>query len=406
MSRERLDGRMFGFSGPAVDYLAEEERHFLARPEPEFTLAIIGCGMIGREHFSVAQLLGRAKVIAVYDSNPRSVESFMNAVRKSGAELPRLCSSIADIVADQSIDAVLICTPNDTHLEVLRSVVESEKHLLLEKPMATTLADAAAVHRLTDGYPAVFQIGLQYRYKAIYAEALYEALERRSIGPVRLLSLTEHRIPFLDKVGQWNKFNRHSGGTLVEKCCHYFDLLNQLSQSKPRSVYANGAQSTNFLSFRFDNKEADILDHAAVNIEYENGCIANFSLCMFAPMFNEELVICGDHGRIRAEECEDFTAGPRLRTELEIARGHEGVSRKSQPHYPSSIEQSGHNGATYYEHIAFANRIAGRQVKAATVADGFWSVVVGVAAQQSIEQKAPIEITPWLAEQAIPAIES
>jgi myo-inositol 2-dehydrogenase/D-chiro-inositol 1-dehydrogenase len=86
----------------------------------------------------------------------------------------------------------------------------------------------------------------------------------------------------LDKVKQWNKFSKFSGGTLVEKCCHYFDLLNMFSQSRPVSVFATGSQAVNFLEFEYNGEKSDILDNAIVSVVYENGVRASFNLCMFA----------------------------------------------------------------------------------------------------------------------------
>jgi predicted dehydrogenase len=79
---------------------------------------------------------------------------------------------------------------------------KSGKHILLEKPMATTIADAWEIAQTAKAHPAVFQIGLQYRYKPIYVEAIHAALERKTIGDIKTITILEHRFPFLDKVGQ------------------------------------------------------------------------------------------------------------------------------------------------------------------------------------------------------------
>jgi myo-inositol 2-dehydrogenase/D-chiro-inositol 1-dehydrogenase len=57
--------------------------------------------------------------------------------------------------------------------------------------------------------------------------AAHRALRRggSATGGIRMLTIREHRFPFLPKVGDWNRFNRNTGGTLVEKCCHFFDLM-------------------------------------------------------------------------------------------------------------------------------------------------------------------------------------
>ena len=81
------------------------------------------------------------------------------------------------------------------------------------------------------------------------AVAAQQTLERDAIGEIKTISILEHRIPFLDKVNQWNKFSKYSGGTLVEKCCHYFDLMNLFAQSRPVSVFASGSMAVNFIEF-------------------------------------------------------------------------------------------------------------------------------------------------------------
>ena len=158
----------------------------------------------------------------------------------------KVYATLEEACNEPAIDGILIATPNYTHIDVLRVAVKSGKHILLEKPMATTLADAAEMVGIARDYKAVLQVGLQYRYKPVYVEAAHEALSRKSLGDIKTITILEHRMPFLDKVGQWNKFSKFSGGTLVEKCCHYFDLFNLFAQSRPTRVYATGSQAVNF----------------------------------------------------------------------------------------------------------------------------------------------------------------
>ncbi|MEZ5177594.1 MAG: Gfo/Idh/MocA family oxidoreductase [Acidimicrobiales bacterium] len=63
--------------------------------------------------------------------------------------------------------------------------------------------------------------------------------------------------PFLAKVGDWNRFNRNTGGTLVEKCCHFFDLMNQVVDDTPVRVLASGAQDVNHLDEAYDGEVPD-----------------------------------------------------------------------------------------------------------------------------------------------------
>ncbi len=378
---------------PVFTYLPEKDRHLFAIEKPRYKFNIIGAGLMGLEHLRLTLLEGRGTIRGAYDPNPRSLAVANEVYSRFSTEGSLFVyDSLEEACNDPAVDGLMICTPNHTHIDVVRTAVKSGKHILLEKPMATTIQDAHEIMHIADSYKGVFQIGLQYRYKAICVEAIYEALERKSIGDIKTISILEHRIPFLDKVNQWNKFSKYSGGTLVEKCCHYFDLLNLFARSKPVSVFASGSMAVNFLDFEYDDEKSDILDNAFVIVDYENGVRARFDLCMFAPMFYEELILCGDEGRLQASEREDFSAGPRVKTHLEILRSEHLPSRVSAPSYPSHIEETGHNGATFFEHVYFIDSIEGIETNTATAEEGFWSIVVGAAAEESVKTGAVVNI--------------
>ncbi|MHA2400682.1 MAG: Gfo/Idh/MocA family protein, partial [Promethearchaeota archaeon] len=219
-------------------YLPDKDRYLIYSEEPKYKLNIIGVGLMGMEHLRTASFVGRAIIKGIYDPNPRSIEAAKGiySVRHPERELV-VYDTLEAACNDPEVDGLIISTPNYTHIDVVEVAAKSGKHILLEKPMATTIEDAYKITQIAENYNAVFQIGLQYRYKAIYVEAIYEALERKSIGNIKMINIMEHRVPFLDKVNQWNKFAKYSGQTIIEKCCHYMDLFNLFAQSKPKSVF-------------------------------------------------------------------------------------------------------------------------------------------------------------------------
>jgi predicted dehydrogenase len=359
-------------------------------------LAIIGTGTIGQEHMYVATLLGRAQVYGIYDSQSHSMDvAEENFKLYSDNGLLRY-PSLNAACNDSDVDAIIICTPNYTHFEVLSVAMESGKPIFLEKPMATSLEDARRIVQAGDIYPSFIQIGLQYRYKSQYVEAFYEALQRESIGAIKTISLSEYRPPFLDKVGQWNKFSEKTGGTLVEKCCHYFDLMNIIADSRPKRVYASGGQAVNFLDFSKDSHPSDIDDHAFVVVDYENGIRGNFTLNMFCHQFTEEMVLCGEKGRLITNEVFNFHQQQSSTATFAIELGEAGASRRSDVTYPREIEKSGHHGATYFEHIAFVDQLEGKVVDAATPLQGLWSMIVASVAQASIKSGQAIDVNDFL----------
>ena len=97
----------------------------------------------------------------------------------------------------------------------------------------------------------------------------------------------------------------------------------------------------------------------------------------------------------------DFLPIPRPVTHLEILCGENQPARVSTPCYPAYIQQSGHNGSTYFEHKIFVDKIEGKQSNAASAEEGFWSIVIGVAAEQSIKTGQVISIQKLLDENGV-----
>lgn len=377
-------------------HITGTDKYLYKAPESTYRLVIIGTGTIGQEHMYVATLLGRARVHGIYDSQTQSMDvAEQNFKGYSDQSLVRY-ADLESACSDPDADALMICTPNHTHFDLLKVAMLSGKPIFLEKPMATTLEDAAAIVKANETYGSFIQIGLQYRYKAQYIEAFHEVQARASIGVIKTISMSEYRPPFLDKVGQWNKFNQNSGGTLVEKCCHYFDLINLMADSMPVRVYASGGQAVNFLEFAKDGVPADIDDHAFVIIDFENGVRANFTLNMFCHDFTEEMIVAGDKGRLVTKELFNIHQQQPSQATIALEKGEWGASKQTDVTYAREIEQSGHHGATYYEHIAFVDQLDGKACESATPVQGLWSMIVASAAQYSIKTEHAVDIRAFM----------
>jgi myo-inositol 2-dehydrogenase/D-chiro-inositol 1-dehydrogenase len=380
-----LEGRV----AERVAALTPENPYLASQRKPR--LLIVGAGMMGREHLRVSQSLGWADVKGIVDPDGGSLEWACSDWRLLTDAPLTIYRDLSEACLDDAVDAIVIATPNHTHRDVLHAVAESGKPLLLEKPMATTLADAMDIVNLAREYPAVIQLGMQYRFKAQYVEAL-QAVAKSTLGQVKTVAMSEYRPPFLDKVDQWNKFNRYSGGTLVEKCCHYFDLINVVAQSRPRRVYASGGRAVNFLDFEWRGELSDIDDHAMTIIDYDNGVRASFTLNMFCQELYEELVVVGERGRLVASEHASFQPDTASKAELLVEVPDHPAYRGVPVGYPDWIEASGHYGATFFEHIAFNLQLAGQAVDAATPEQALWSLIVASAAQHSIQIGREVDV--------------
>jgi len=383
-------------------HITEADRYLYSQEKPRYNLVVIGTGTMGQEHMRVAVLLGRARVLGIFDTQPESMDAAIDAHAALCNDTPRRYADLESACNDPDADVLMICTPNFTHLAILKVAMASGKPIFLEKPMATTMADAVALRDAVESHSAFVQIGLQYRYKAQYREAFHEARSRCSLGRIHTISMSEYRPPFLDKVGQWNKYNSNTGGTLVEKCCHYFDLINLMAESRAIRVYASGGRAVNFLDFEKHGAHSDIDDHAFVCIDYANGIRASFTLNMFCPDFSEEMIVVGEKGRLLTNERFDFHAQAPTQASIQVELGENGASRRTGLSYPALIEQSGHHGATYFEHIALMDQLDGKSVECATVEQGLWSMIVASAAQHSIATGQAVSIDDFLQGQQPP----
>ena len=194
-------------------------------------------------------------------------------------------------------------------------------------------------------------MGLEYRYMPPTQRLLAE-LDAGTVGDVKMVAIREHRFPFLPKVDNWNRFTRNTGGTLVEKTCHFFDLMMQITGAKPVRVFATGGQSVNHLDETYDGEVPDILDNAYVVVDFDDGSRGLLDLCMFAEasVNEQEIVVTGDVGKMEALVTE---------SKLRIGRRADGqhVVDTHEIHHEGIKHVGLHHGSSYLEHVDFAAAI-------------------------------------------------
>jgi myo-inositol 2-dehydrogenase / D-chiro-inositol 1-dehydrogenase len=351
---------------------------------------VIGTGMMGIEHIQNILAVDDCVVTAVADPHDESLDWAQLTV---GFDTPLAKFATADELLDSGLcDAVVIASPNFTHHQVLKVALESGVHLLIEKPLCTTLVDCREIVELASARPPnqVIWMGLEYRYMPPVRRLLAE-IEDGTVGDVKMVAIREHRFPFLPKVGNWNRFNKNTGGTLVEKCCHFFDLMIQATNSRPVRVMASGGQDVNHLDEFYDGERSDILDNAYVIVEFENGSRGMLDLCMFAEATKNEreISVVGTLGKIEALDTESLLIVGRRTPD--IVSGINVVTEEKV--IDSSIKHQGlHHGASYLEHVDFAAAIRSEAVADVTVVDGLWSAAVGFAAHRSLDTGMPVTL--------------
>lgn len=143
-------------------------------------VAIVGTGMIGAVHRRAALLAG-AIVRGVSASSPERATEMARAW-----DVPRAYRDIEEIIADPQVQVVHVCTPNHLHRAMAQAALEAGKHVVCEKPLATTLEDARTLASLAASTGRVATVPFVYRYHPVVREARAR-IAQGELGPLRLI---------------------------------------------------------------------------------------------------------------------------------------------------------------------------------------------------------------------------
>jgi predicted dehydrogenase len=183
-------------------------------------LAVIGCGRIAQQHLAAISVVAEAKLTAVVDVRP--------AAAAAVAEQHR-CEAIADYKDARLaglVDAVLICTPPQTHLEIARHFIERGIHVMVEKPLTIRPEDARAIVKLAAERGRVLMMASKFRYVPDVMKAK-SLVESGALGRVVL-----YENSFCSKVAMGERWNAQpdvaGGGVLIDNGCHSADIFRYL----------------------------------------------------------------------------------------------------------------------------------------------------------------------------------
>ena len=358
----------------------------------------IGCGMMGQEHLRNLAMIEDTEVTMIYepDAGMRDLSSRL---------VPKVLFAECEeeVIRAENVDALVITSPNLLHFRQLETISKIRPMpVLVEKPVCTSLEQLWALQRIGKNYPLPIWVAMEYRYMPPISRLVEEVHSGKTLGKITSLSIREHRYPFLKKVGDWNRFNEYTGGTLVEKCCHFFDLMCFILKSEPVRVYGSGAQNLNHLDEHYDGRVPDILDNAFVVVDFASKQRAMLDLNMFADgsWYQESIVVIGSQAKVECQipgptrfwPKESLGESPTPRLTLS-PRDPKGPKTLEIPVDPKLLEAGDHNGSTFYQHERFAKVLRGEQSVEVSLQDGLKAVLIGLAAHRSIETGKAIDLT-------------
>ncbi|NDV89179.1 Gfo/Idh/MocA family oxidoreductase [Aurantimonas aggregata] len=188
-------------------------------------IALIGLGMVVTPHArSLIDLHDRVEVVRAFSPTAARREVF-------AARFPfPLCADLETILADESIEAVIVLTPANTHLEIVRRCAEAGKHVLLEKPIEITIERATLLVEACERAGVTLGIVLQHRFRPVglrLAELLREGWLDEIVGCSVTIDLWRPQ-SYYDEPGR-GSFARDGGGVLISQGIHTLDLMLSLA---------------------------------------------------------------------------------------------------------------------------------------------------------------------------------
>ncbi|HLM02948.1 MAG TPA: Gfo/Idh/MocA family oxidoreductase [Pyrinomonadaceae bacterium] len=243
-------------------------------------IGIIGTGYIGNVHARIHSRDERAEIAALYDIVP---EKAARAAKTVGG---KVCRSLEELF--EASDAVLVCTPNKTHVEIASRAVEAGRHVFCEKPFAIGIDDARILLETSQNGKGVFQVGHNRRFAPVYARLRELLTEDKAHSAHIKMNRGELKNPV------WTGDPNVTGGFLYETTIHLFDMMRfQFGEIEELVAYGS-------------RHEYPELDEFSIIFKFKNGFHSTFASSSDASWlfpFERIEVFC-HHRTILTEEME------------------------------------------------------------------------------------------------------
>lgn len=258
-------------------------------------IGIIGAGQRVCYHGGCvfADCQDEVEIAALCDNRPDRLAYAVDHYAEFFGYAPAGYEDYREMFEKASLDGVYVATPNDTHYEPTLAAFEKGVHVLTEKPMEVTLERCDEMIRAAEATGLTLALGMQMHYRVRYHK-IREIIESGRLGEPAMLWCTEYRGPFRE-MKDWVWEQGRSGGAIVEKNCHHYDILDLWVNSDPTTVYATG----NILKHHHRSGcDSEIIDNAWIVNDYACGARAMVGICFLADATHyREFGVQGTEGK-------------------------------------------------------------------------------------------------------------
>ena len=325
-------------------------------------VGLLGAGRIGQVH---------AAVIAAHEGSTLAAISdvYAPAAEELAAKYHAQVRSSDEIIADDSINAVLIATSTDTHSDLIEAATQAGKAVMCEKPVDLSLERARACLKAVSATGRPVMIGFNRRFDPSFA-AIRNSLAAGQIGKAELLSVTS-----FDPAPPPVEYIKVSGGMFRDMMIHDFDMTNFIMGETPVSISASGACLVDPEIGR-----AGDIDTAVVTLSYADGKLAVIKNSRRAAYgYDQRLELLGADGLLQAQNM--------LENTVVKSTGQGVISAK-----PTYFFIERYMPAYKAEWAAFVAAVQEGNDMPVSLQDGVQALAMAEAAQRSFDSSRPVRL--------------
>ena len=221
-------------------------------------LGVIGTGRIGKVHIAtLVQSVPQAEVVAVADVNLESATQLA-----SGFGIPTVYDNFQDILKHPEVEAVVICSPTDTHAKYIVEAAKAGKHIFCEKPVDLSLEVIQGALKAVEEAGVKLMVGFNRRFDPNFAKIKQLVVDGK-IGEPHILKITSR-----DPAPPPAEYSAVSGGMFMDMTIHDFDMARYIVGSEVTEIFVNAAVLVDPAI-----GEAGDVDSAVINLTYANGAM-------------------------------------------------------------------------------------------------------------------------------------
>lgn len=332
-------------------------------------LGVAGLGRIGKIHLkNLCRNFPEVEVIAIMDvfDDSKAIADEFN--------IPVFVKTYQELIAVEGLEAVVICSPTDTHADYVMQAANAGKHIFCEKPLDLSLSKVQQVLEVVNESDAKLMLGFNRRFDPEFKK-IRELVENDTIGDPHIIKITSR-----DPGAPPLSYVKVSGGMFLDMSIHDFDMARYISGKQVKEVFAKATVKVDP-----EIASAGDVDTAIITLTFEDDSMAVIDNCREAAYgYDQRLEVFGSKGM--AEANNNFANNHKLYTK-------NAVSGELPLHFFLERYQASYN----QEISEFIDALVSDGDMPVDGEDGMQSIAIGLAAKKSVAENRPVlmsEILP------------